>query len=390
MKLKKFFAGVLAAAMMLTVGATAAFADTPSSIKSFGEESIGADGSWTIGKHYIVAKGTAPAETFEFNVKYDSSKNKDSQAGEPGAVTGMPKKIEYANKMDVNNNAYDGTFKISPSELGLGSPNGTGTYIYEITETNKGTPGVDYDERTVYLVVTVAHATNADKSIIPNQWVYYAALHRDSATGTKIQGTDAFTNIYGKKRDPENPDQPGDTDTVFDLIISKNIAGSMADLGEKFDFDISLTGAEGKTYAGAKVEQSSDSTVTANTVWNISSTGNKVTLGRDESIKLSNIPADVSVSVTEGNSAVVDGKVMNGQYTVTVDSTAENAIGSFEGTVIKGTMPAKNAKIAITNTHEGVPDMGVVLDNAPYIAMLAIVAIGGVALMLNKRRRDEE
>lgn len=29
MKLKKFFAGVLAAAMMLTVGATAAFATTP-------------------------------------------------------------------------------------------------------------------------------------------------------------------------------------------------------------------------------------------------------------------------------------------------------------------------------------------------------------------------
>lgn len=390
MKLKKFFAGVLAAAMMLTVGATAAFADTPSSIKSFGEEPIGADGSWAIGKHYIVAKGTAPAETFEFNIEYKTSKDKDSQAEEPGDVTGMPKKIEYANKMDVSNNAYDGSFKISPSELGLGSPTGTGTYIYEIKETNKGTPGVDYDGRTVYLVVTVAHATNPDKSIIPNQWVYYAALHRDSATGTKILGADAFTNIYGKERDPENPDKPGDTDTVFDLIISKNIAGSMADLGDKFDFEISLTGAEGKTYAGAKVEQSSDSTVTANTVWNISSIGNKVKLGRDESIKLTNIPAGVSVSVTEVKSAVANGKVMNGQYTVTVDATADNAIGSFEGAVIKGTMPAKNAKIAITNTHEGVPDMGVVLDNAPYIAMLAIVAIGGVALMLNKRRRDEE
>lgn len=32
MKLKKFFAGVLAAAMMLTVGATSAFATTPDTI----------------------------------------------------------------------------------------------------------------------------------------------------------------------------------------------------------------------------------------------------------------------------------------------------------------------------------------------------------------------
>lgn len=32
MKLKKFFAGVLAAAMMLTVGATAAFAEGPAAI----------------------------------------------------------------------------------------------------------------------------------------------------------------------------------------------------------------------------------------------------------------------------------------------------------------------------------------------------------------------
>lgn len=42
MKLKKFFAGVLAAAMMLTVGATAAFATEPDKISVPGADYKGA------------------------------------------------------------------------------------------------------------------------------------------------------------------------------------------------------------------------------------------------------------------------------------------------------------------------------------------------------------
>lgn len=57
MKLKKFFAGVLAAAMMLTVGATAAFADTPSdNVISVSSTALESNGSFKLTKNYKVEK----------------------------------------------------------------------------------------------------------------------------------------------------------------------------------------------------------------------------------------------------------------------------------------------------------------------------------------------
>ena len=56
MKLKKFFAGVLAAAMMLTVGATAAFATTPATTYQDKSEV-------KIYKHYgLEGNGTSPGK----------------------------------------------------------------------------------------------------------------------------------------------------------------------------------------------------------------------------------------------------------------------------------------------------------------------------------------
>ena len=62
MKLKKFFAGVLAAAMMLTVGATAAFAETPAGAT--------ADDSVTITKTYKLENDNTASgdDTFTFTI----------------------------------------------------------------------------------------------------------------------------------------------------------------------------------------------------------------------------------------------------------------------------------------------------------------------------------
>lgn len=377
MKLKKFFAGVLAAAMMLTVGATAAFATTPEYTTTPDYVDLG------IMKNYKVEKGTAPKEDFTFSVTYVPDKSKPYTS--TYTYTGT-KTVKFEENMTAKDVAYTESLGIKISDFSL--PEGPGKYCFEIKETSNGTPGVTYDNSTRYLVITVANNDNL------NGYVYYAQLYdsnyspatsiKGQATGTKVDGANAFTNTY----------------TANNVVISKDIKGGLGDLAAKFNFKVKLTVADTKNanqYVGAKVVHSDDTAVTVGTVWSISAKDSEdgwydVKLGRNDQLELENLPEGVIVTVKE-----TDGN----EYTVSQnpsDISSKNAntsyakIGTFtENTAtVNATVGADNGSIGFVNTKEGTPDMGVVLDNAPYIAMLAIVAIGGVALMLNKRRRDEE
>lgn len=134
MKLKKFFAGVLAAAMMLTVGATAAFATTPVTDGSNGNTGssqtytpVDADDDLGIMKNYKVEKGTAPKETFNFSVKYVSGKSKPytSTYTYEGTAT-----ASFENNMEANVKAYQSALNIKIKNFGL--PAGPGKYCFEI------------------------------------------------------------------------------------------------------------------------------------------------------------------------------------------------------------------------------------------------------------------
>lgn len=374
MKLKKFFAGIVAAAMMLTVGATAVFATEPGQVETDTNTGssqtytpVDADDDLGIMKNYKVEKGTAPKEDFTFSVKYVSGNSKPYTASYKYEGTAT---ASFKNNMDASADAYQASLGIKIQDFTL--PAGPGKYCFEIKEnvpTNK-TPGVTYDETTRYLVITVAN--NNDLT----GYVYYAQLYdssyspatsiKDKATGAKVDGGNAFTNTY----------------TANNVVISKDIKGSLSDLAAKFTFKVKLTYANGKTatqYVGAKVTEYDG--VTENVegqVWAIDgTTEHEISLGRNQKIELTNLPEDVTVTVVE-----TDG----GEYIV---SKSNDTTGTLDGNTITATISAEN-KIGFINTKEGTPDMGVILDNAPYIALLAIVAFGGVALMLNKRRRDEE
>lgn len=367
MKLKKFFAGVLAAAMMLTVGATAAFADEPATDTTTGSYTASNPNTdLGIMKNYKVEKGTAPKEDFTFSVTYVSDKSKPYTS--TYTYTGT-KTVKFEENMTAKDVAYTGSLGIKISDFSL--PEGPGKYCFEIKETSNGTPGVTYDNSTRYLVITVANNDNL------NGYVYYAQLYdsnyspatsiKGQATGTKVDGANAFTNTY----------------TANNVVISKDIKGGLGDLAAKFNFTVKLSYANDKTaeqYVGAKVtEYNGETAEIKNHVWAIdNTTEHTISLGRNQSITLTNLPEGVTVTVVE-----TDG----GEYIVT---KSDDTTGTLENSTITATITGTDGKIGFINTKEGSPDMGVILDNVPYIALLAIVAIGGVALMLNKRRRDEE
>lgn len=397
MKLKKFFAGVLAAAMMLTVGATAAFATEPISVKKDGSETEAkmfteTDDDLVLTKTLHVVKGTAPnSMTFSFAV---------AKQGETTAINGAASNAVFTATQDEPfvgpNKDYTATTTVQLATVLGNNKDKVGEYSYTITESTPAYPGVTPVDSTLTMKITVVNQLNEQKQPIANSYGYYVALYRD---GKKIEAKDAFKNSYDSKS----------------LTLSKTVHGALADLNKDFTFTIKFTKDTGvdanNLYMGPQVgtlgtnvsikpEGTATTPLAANTYLELDKPYT-VSLRHNGSLELSNLPAGIRYEVFENGSEVSGSDVVlnttntsgqNVKYVVTVEDADQNAV-TFSGITVSGQInkesPA-NVTTAFHNTNNAEPDMGVVLDNAPYIAMLAIVAIGGVALMLNKRRRDEE
>lgn len=397
MKLKKFFAGVLAAAMMLTVGATAAFATGGNKVDACYEGTAGeynakmfvpVDGKAEIDltKVLTVVSGTAPdSMKFNFNV-YEGTETTgtalDTKSVEFNAGN-------YTSKGgEENNGVYTGTFKLDVAKLTEGKS--VGKYTFTIVESmDKAYQSVTAERGTVKMVISKVNAKEVDSTA---DFGYFVALY--DSEDNKILATDAFKNKYGDGN-------------IQNLKLSKTVHGALGNLSKDFTFKIKFTKADALQnntdtglYKGPQVAELSSTATIKDGTTDIAKSAYleldkeyTVTLRHNDSLNLSNLPAGIKYEIYEDGSQVEAGAVVvtvdNVKYTVTVTDT-DTAFDTTETTKIKGTVNNTDVTAAFQNTNPDSPDMGVVLDNAPYIAMLAIVAIGGVALMLNKRRRDEE
>lgn len=360
MKLKKLFAGVVAAAMMLTMA-----------VPAFAAESNLKDGKIELTKTFTaVNRGTtSQEEDFTFTITAGATVNgKRVEVANNKDLTGVPN-FGTDNRLEKNvddltagvTGKESGTFTIDPKEeLKITRP---GIYYYTVTETNKSAQGVTYAE-PLTMKVTAGYAT-ADAT----ELTYWVALTRDTAETNflfnqekKVGQDKAFENTY----------------RAGDLVITKAIRGSNGDRAHEFNFTITLSGQK-----GTKVSYTVDDKPTTGIIGEDGTlTIPNIKMADNGQFVISNIPYGVTYTIseeTEGYTATAK-KGSDTANLATTDTTA----------VYNDSVDAASTTIAFTNTlGNTVIDTGVILDNAPYILMLAVVAGGAMTLVIKKRREEE-
>lgn len=355
MKLKKLFAGVVAVAMMATMSFPA-FADNIGGDVKVGQ---GAPGDpLTIAKTYTVNGGSFNSDTVNLELvafaENDYVHVTDSTITDEAAEQLLP-------TFTANSSATSQNASIS---MQLPAYTKVGTYTYQVKEVDGGTLGMTYDDTTYTLQVRVANKMVDGKIDSTGAKVCYVTMKANGVKESSVKNTYNASN----------------------LTISKTVEGNMGDRDTKFDFKVTLEVPDGKTLR-------SDITVPegSNITWNEGKTVGTVTfkLSHGESFTLMNLPYDIEYTVDEmnGTTALNQDDKINGTYQVSYDGNKAGTIGTGENKIAP-----TNGVISteVTNTWgDNNIDTGVILDNAPYMLMLAVVAGGAMMLVIKKRREEE-
>lgn len=142
----------------------------------------------------------------------------------------------------------------------------------------------------------------------------------------------------------------------------------MGNKGKYFKFTVTLKAPENKEVksaigVGSTSYPSNPKSITVDTATDFY-------LKNGETLSFTNVPYGVTYTVTEANEG----------YTTTVNGT--------DGTTANGTIGGKTTNVAYINTKNGEVDTGVVLNNMPYILVLAVLAAGVAVFIIRKRRED--
>lgn len=319
---------------LLSIGLAAMLAfglATTSFAEKAGAVTTPTDGTVTIHKVYKLenADTTSPAETFTL-VQYGDGRVTNGDATEAPALGTITGATYEEGAATVSGTTGDIT-------VALPEYTNVGVYEYTLKEVDGETAGVTYYDKDIKLVVTVVNDNNGKLRI--------AAVHTESTGEAK---SDNFPNTY----------------KAGELDVSKTVTGNLGDKNKYFEFKVTLTGEEGKIYRDSYAVTGGSNTENPSTI----KIGEETTflLKHGDTITIANLPYGVTYTVTE---TAAEG--------YTTEKTGDT-----------GKINAADQAAEFTNNKAGSIDTGVVLNNMPYILVLAVLAAGVAVFIIRKRRED--
>lgn len=321
--MKKFLSILLALALVLSLG-TVAFAveDGNSYVDQINQQP-------SISKTYKVNNGTAPAETFTYTFEAVSYKDATGTRDDSVAIPEIEAATTSFGEISQN------TTIPAVLDIDVDDYKDLGVYTYKVTEKIGDTAGVTYSAEELYLVLSVILNAEDEKCFV-------AAMHKGSADNEVKVNT--LTNEYDSGS----------------LRVEKQIEGNMADMDKKFKFTITFDAGDKKFLS--KIVSDNE-----NGKWDAETLTYTVSLGDDESVTLSNIPAGVTYTVKEEESPYASNFVYS--------DTAETKSISANDT----------DTVTVTNTLTQPIDTGVFMDSLPYVLLL-VGACAGLVVFFARRR----
>lgn len=345
---KRIGAFVLAGAMLLGMGTTAFAAEETTT------PNVNQNGQVPITKEFEMADGLkTPAATFTFTAT-------STTEGAPTATIADVSFTEgQAGTLKGEKYVLEGKTAISFT----GTWPHAGEYVYTVTESKENPiSNVTYDNTSYRLRVYVINGTNG--------------LEIETITAEGANGkTDKilFTNTYAKN------------DAT--LTIEKKTTGKYANKTKKFNFEITFT----------KSPMSDKTTFTGNIgsepVECTAGIAKSFTLADREQLVFSNLPVGTTYVVKE--LAASDGYTPSVTVLENKTTTVNNRIAAQEGDALdtlkegekKNLVGENENKVTFTNTYKDVAVTGIVMNNLPFILLVAVAIVAFVSLAVIKRRR---
>ena len=347
MNKKKLGAFILAGTMLFSMGTNVFAAGEPTA------PNVNQNGTVPITKEFEMADGLrTPAAIFKFTA---TSQTQDAL---PATIT------DVTYQAGETGTFKDGKYVISKDTAisFTGNWKHAGEYVYTVTESQENpVENVTYDTSSYKLRVYVINEGNGLKV------QKITAEGKDGKTNRIL-----FTNTYTKN------------DAT--LTIEKNTEGDYADKTRKFDFEITFTKSpmsDQTTFTGTIGAQSVEYTAGQTKTFK---------LADGEQLVFNNLPVGTTymvkelaatdgytpkVTVVENKTTTVTNKTV--QETEALDTLKENGKNNLVG--------ENENKVTFTNTYKDVAVTGIVMNNLPFILLVAVAIVAFVSLAVVKRRR---